>query len=180
MMAKRQIDQAALTAHFERRAKEKMYEIDEPTTPTPRANTSLVLPPPPPATLQALPTQDTVQQVDVLPAASVQTVVRTSQVDHSKGFLIRTLPLAAAFAVAAVVVAVGLLAVPLLSMRTLIVIFVTFCAVYAWAFWQDLRTSPAGIALYHTRNLWQHIHAERKFRHDWYREERHYMRGGKR
>lgn len=176
MKTRRQIDQAALTAHFERRAREKMTEIDEPAAPTLRRDTSLVLPPPPPAQLRPLPTQDAVQQVDVLPAATVQTVVRTSQVDHSKGFLIRTLPLAAAFAVAALVVTVGLLQVPLMSLRTLVVIFVTFAAVYAWAFWQDLQTSPAGIALTHTRNLWKHIHSERKFRHDWYRDERKEIR----
>ena len=173
---KRQRDYATLAEQWQRRAEEKMTEPDAPATATRPPNTSLVLPPPPPAQLRALPTQDTVQQVDVLPAASVQTVVRTSQVDHSKGFLIRTLPLAAAFAVAALVVTVGLLQVPLMSLRTLVVIFVTFAAVYAWAFWQDLKTSPAGIALYHTRNLWKHIHAERKFRHDWYREERKEIR----
>lgn len=175
-MTRRQVDHAALAAQWERRAAEKMTEIDDAATSTRPQNTSLVMAPPPPAQLRALPTQDTVQQVDVVPAASVQTVVRTSQVDHSKGFLIRTLPLAAAFAVAALVVTVGLLQVPLMSLRTLVVIFVTFAAVYAWAFWQDLRTSPAGIALYHTQNLWKHIHSERKFRHDWYRDERKEIR----
>ena len=45
-MTKRTVDQAALTAHFERRAVDKMTEIDDVATPTPRANTSLVLAPP--------------------------------------------------------------------------------------------------------------------------------------
>ena len=175
-MKHRQIDQAALTAHFQERATAKMYEIDEPTTSAQRQNTSLVLPPPPPAQLRPLPVDQLQHQVEVMPAATVQTVVRTSQVDHSKGFLIRTLPLAAAFAVAALVITVALLQVPLMSLRTLVVIFVTFAAVYAWAFWQDLQTSPAGIALYHTRNLWKHIHAERKFKHEWYRDERKEIR----
>ena len=175
-MNRRTVDQAALTAHFQERAAAKMTEIDDPTAPAPRANTSLVLPAPPPAQLRPLPTADSIQQVEVMPAATVQTVVRTSMVDHSKGFLLRTLPLAAAFAVAALVVTVGLLQVPLMSLRTLVVIFVTFAAVYAWAFWQDLQTSPAGIALIHTRNLWKHIHAERKFKHQWYRDERKEIR----
>lgn len=175
-MTRRQRDYATLAEQWERRAAEKMTEIDDAATVTRPQNTSLVLPPPAPATLRPLPAAENIQQIEVMPAATVQTVVRTSQVDHSKGFLIRTLPLAAAFALAAVVVAVGLLAVPLVSMRTLVVIFVTFCAVYAWAFWQDLQTSPAGIALTHTRNLWKHIHAERKFKHQWYRDERKEIR----
>ena len=174
---KRQRDYDTLAQQWQRRAEEKMYEPDAPAAAAPqRQDSALVLPPPPPAQLRGLPSADTAQTIDVLPAASVQTVVRTSQVDHSKGFLIRTLPLAAAFAVAALVVTVGLLQVPLMSLRTLVVIFVTFAAVYAWAFWQDLKTSPAGIALYHTQNLWKHIHSERKFRHHWYREERKEIR----
>lgn len=34
-MTKRQVDQAALTAHFQRRAEEKMYEIDDAPAPAP-------------------------------------------------------------------------------------------------------------------------------------------------
>lgn len=173
---KRQIVHAALAAQFQRQGEAALFDTSTGPAVAPRRDTSLVLPPPPPAQLRPLPTTDSIQTIDVTPAASVQTVVRTSQVDHSKGFLIRTLPLAGAFAIAALVVTVGLLQVPLISMRTLIVIFVTFCAVYGWAFWQDLQTSPAGIALTHTRNLWKHIHAERKFRHDWYRAERKEIR----
>lgn len=173
---KRQVDHAALAAKFEEQGRQALYDVSEETAIARRPAPNYVAPPAPERTLRNLPSSDAVQQIDVLPAATVQTVVRTSQVDHSKGFLIRTLPLAAAFAMAAVVVTVGLLAVPLVSMRTLVVVFVTFCAVYAWAFWQDLKTSPAGIALYHTQNLWKHIHAERKFKHQWYRDERKEIR----
>lgn len=45
-MTKRQIDQAALTEHFQRRAEAKMYEIDDVATPARPQNTSLVLAPP--------------------------------------------------------------------------------------------------------------------------------------
>lgn len=175
-MTKRPVDYAALARRWEQQARDKMTEPDAPAAVTRPQNTSLVMAPPPPAQLRPLPASDQVQTVDVRPSATVETVVHTSQVDHSKGFLIRTLPLAAAFAVAALVVTVGLLQVPLMSLRTLVVIFVTFAAVYAWAFWQDLKTSPAGIALYHTQNLWRHIHAERKFRHKWYVDERKELR----
>ena len=173
-MAERK-DYDALARRWEQQARDNMTAIDD-APQLARRPATFIPPPAAPVKLQSLPTQDAVQQVEVLPAASVQTVVRTNQVDHSKGFLIRTLPLAATFAVAALVVTVGLLQVPLMSLRTLVVIFVTFAAVYAWAFWQDLRTSPAGIALYHTQNIWKHIHSERKFRHDWYREERKELR----
>ena len=44
-MTRRHIDHAALTAHFERRAAAKMYEIDDGAAPAPQANTSLVLAP---------------------------------------------------------------------------------------------------------------------------------------
>jgi hypothetical protein len=172
MNDKRHLDAAALAAQFQRQSEAALTDTSSgPAVARPGVSNFLV-PRPAPRAMQALPTSDAVQQIDVAPAATVQTVVSTSQVDHSKGFLIRTLPLALAFSIAALVVTVGLLAVPLMSLRTLVVIFVTFAAVYAWAFWQDLKTSPAGIALYHTQNLWKHIHAERKFRHDWYRDER--------
>lgn len=45
-MTKRTVDQAALTAHFEQRAREKMTEIDDTPTPAQHPNTSLVLAPP--------------------------------------------------------------------------------------------------------------------------------------
>lgn len=170
MTQRRPVDAAALAAKWEQES--RTWTVDEPAAVARPGVSNYIQPLPPPRAMQALPAADQVHQVDIMPAATVQTVVRTSQVDHSKGFLIRTLPLAAAFAVAALVVTVGLLQVPLMSLRTLVVIFVTFAAVYAWAFWQDLKTSPAGIALYHTQNLWKHIHAERKFRHAWYRDER--------
>ena len=172
MNNRRQVDAAALAAQFQRQSEAALTDTSSgPAVARPPVSAYLA-PRPAPAQLRPLPTADAVQQIDVLPAATVQTVVRTSQVDHSKGFLIRTLPLALAFSIAALVLAVGVLAVPLASVQALIVVFVTFCATYAWAFWQDLRTSPAGIALYHTTNLWKHIHAERKFRHRWYRDER--------
>ena len=172
-MSKRPTDYNALAARWQREAEDWSDPADEATsTALARRPATFVAPPAPERTMRQLPAADQVHQVDILPAASVQTQVRTSQVDHSKGFLIRTLPLAIAFSVAAVVVAVGLLAVPLASMRTLVVIFVTFAGVYAWAFWRDLATSPAGIALYHTQNLWKHIHEERRFRHRWYENER--------
>ena len=169
-MTRRQVDAAALAAKWEQQSKE--WTVDEPAAVAKPGVSNYIRPLPPPRAMQALPAADQVHQVDIMPAATVQTVVRTSQVDHSKGFLIRTLPLAAAFSVASLVLAVGVLAVPLQSIQALIVVFVTFCATYAWAFWQDLRTSPSGIALYHTTQLWTHIHSERKFRHQWYRDER--------
>lgn len=173
---KQQKDYASLAEQWQRHAEEKMTDTSTGPAVWGGGAKGVVLAPPAPTQLHQLPAAENIQQIEVMPAATVQTVVRTNQVDHSKGFLIRTLPLAAAFALAAVVVAVGLLAVPLVSMRTLVVIFVTFCAVYAWAFWQDLRTSPAGIALTHTQNLWKHIHEERKFKHEWYRDERKEIR----
>lgn len=176
MNDKRHLDAAALAAQFQRQSEAALTDTSlTPAVARPAASNYL-RPAPPPAQLRPLPTQDAVQTIDVMPAATVQTVVRTSQVDHSKGFLIRTLPLAGAFSVAALVLAVGVLAVPLASVQALIVVFVTFCATYAWAFWQDLKTSPAGIALTHTNNLWKHIHAERRFRHKWYQDERKELR----
>lgn len=176
MTNKRPIDYDNLAATWQHQAEDWSDPDEVTSTALARRPSTFVAPPAPERGMRQLPAADQVHQVDILPAATVQTVVRTSQVDHSKGFLIRTLPLAAAFSVAAVVVAVGLLAVPLASMRTLIVLFLSFAGVYAWAFWRDLATSPAGIALFHTQNLWKHIHEERKFRHQWYRDERREMR----
>lgn len=174
---KQQRDYAALSAEWQRRAQEKMYEPDAPAAAAPRRpETSLVLAPPAAPQLRPMPAADQAQTIDVRPAAMVETQVHTSQRDHSVGFLIRVLPLAAAFAVAAAVVVVGVFEVPALSMKTIVTIFCVFAAVYLWAFLKDLDASPAGIALRHTRELWKHIHAERKFRHEWYREERKELR----
>lgn len=174
-MKRRKVDHAALAAKFQRQGEAALYDTDEGTA-VARRPATFVPPPAAPAGVRQLPTQDTVQQVDVLPAASVQTVVRTSQKDHSWGFLIRVLPLAAAFAVAAAVVVVGVFEVPAMSMKTIVTTFTVFAGVYLWAFLKDLDASPAGIALRHTRELWKHIHAERKFRHKWYQDERKELR----
>lgn len=172
-MNKRPTDYNALAARWQREAEDwSDVDVDATSTSLARRPSTFVAPPASERSIRQLPSADQVHQVDILPAATVQTVVRTSQVDHSKGFLIRTLPLAIAFAVAALVVTVGLLQVPFMSLRTLVVIFVTFAAVYAWAFWIDLQRSPAGISLLHTQQLWKHIHEERRFRHRWYESER--------
>lgn len=174
-MTRRTIDHAALAAQFQRQAEESLYD----TAPGPavaRRPDTYIAPPAAPMAIRQMPAADNVQTIDVRPAAMVETQVHTSQKDHSVGFLIRVLPLALAFAVAAAVVVVGVFEVPALSIKTIATIFCVFAGVYLWAFLKDLDASPAGIALRHTRELWKHIHAERKFRHEWYRSEREEIR----
>ena len=174
MNNRRTVDSAALAAKWEQQSRE--WTVDDPAPLARPAPSTFVQPPAPERHMRNLPAMDRIHQVDILPAATVSTVVKTSQQDHSVGFLIRVLPLAAAFAIAAAVIVIGVFEVPALSMKTLATTFVVFAATYLWAFLKDLDASPAGIALRHTRELWRHIHAEREFRHEWYRDERREIR----
>ena len=163
-----------LAATFQRQSMEALTTPDDPT-PAPLARSapsSYVAPPAPERHMRNLPAMDRIHQVDILPAATVSTVVKTSQQDHSVGFLIRVLPLAVAFAIAAAVIVVGVFEVPALSMKTLITVFCVFAAVFAWAFAKDLDASPAGVALRHTKELWAYLKREQRFQHQWYRDER--------
>lgn len=176
-MTRRQVDHAALAARFQERAEAALYDTsDGPCTLSKPANTSLVLPPAPPATMHQLPTADSTQVIDVRSAGVVQTEVHTSQRDHSVGFLLRVTPLAAAFAITAGVLTVAVFETPVLSVKTLAIVFLVFSAVFLYAFRKDLDASPAGIALRHTIGLWRHIDEERRFRHKWYLDERDYTR----
>ena len=104
------------------------------------------------------------------PAAQTRAEVSGSHVDRAKAFQVASLPVAAAFGMGALIVAVAGLSVPILSLAALAVFWVAFLAwwLIGWAIHHII--SPDGIGLVHTLMGWQYLKAEQRERHRRYRD----------
>lgn len=85
--------------------------------------------------------------------------------DRGKGFVLVVTPLAAVVGILAALACVALLEWPLLAWLTLLVFWLSFAGVWLVAFLLYTATGSDGIALLHTVKTWQHVGAERRFRH---------------
>jgi hypothetical protein len=65
--------------------------------------------------------------------------------------------------------------VPLLSWSAMITFGLTFVVAYAAMLFRYWKTSPEGVALYHTEQLWKLLHSQQKHRQQLERDE--YRRG---
>jgi hypothetical protein len=83
----------------------------------------------------------------VTPAQTVQNVT-TSAVDRAKGFSIATIPLAAMAGFVALLGAVTLAGVPLVSGAALLILFGVFAGVWLAAWIWHMSASPDGIGLW--------------------------------
>lgn len=90
-----------------------------------------------------------------VPMSATQHVeLRTSGVDRAKGYLLSTLPLCGAFGVAVVAVAVVGAGVPLMSLVTLAIFWLSFVAAWLLGYCYTLHVSPEGVSLYEARRKW--------------------------
>jgi len=115
-------------------------------------------------------------QIDVTPTATTHIDVRTSEVDRAKGFLLRSVPLYAAFALLVLLVTVFFSGVPFLSLSALTIFWLSFVAAWLLAYCYDLSRSPSGIAHMEATRKWDLI--EREHDRRWQHYERLTDQGG--
>ena len=119
--------------------------------------------------LPAMPINASVNHtIDAAPVATTHIDVRTSEVDRAKGFLLRSVPLYAAFALLVLLVTIFFSNVPLLSLSALTIYWLSFTAAWLLAYCYDLSRSPSGIAHMEARNKWSVIKEEQRRRWEHY------------
>lgn len=109
--------------------------------------------------------------INVQPSATQHIEMRTSAVDRSKGFLIATVPLFAAFAVAAVLIAYVAFEVPVLSVAALTIFWLTFVGAWVTSYLYTLAISAEGIARFEAGRKWRVIEREQTERWNYYRNQ---------
>ena len=108
--------------------------------------------------------------MDVPRGATVATVVTGSYQDRAAGFLKYTLPLSITFSVTVTLFAIWMTpllaaAAPVAVLRTLVLLFATFCAAYLAMFAWHLKHTPEGQALKETGETWAFLRREQAHRH---------------
>lgn len=109
-----------------------------------------------------------VHTINAAPLATQHVEVKTSAVDRAKGFLIASVPLYLTFAAAVVAVVVFGFSVPLASLATLTIFFLSFTAAWVVGYCYTLQTSAEGVALYEAKQKWATIRDEQRWRWGWY------------
>jgi fatty acid desaturase len=115
--------------------------------------------------------QNIVHTIDVQPSATQHIEMKTSAVDRSKGFLIATVPLFAAFAVGAVLIAYIAFDVPVLSVAALTIFWLTFVLAWAASYIYTLAISAEGIARYESKRKWDVVEREQTERWNYYNKQ---------
>ena len=111
-----------------------------------------------------------VHAIDAAPLATQHVEVKTSAVDRAKGFLIASVPLYAGFATAVAGVCIVGWSVPLFSLATFLIFWLSFIGAWVVGYAYTLNVSAEGVSHYEARQKWQIIKREQEYR--W----RHYER----
>lgn len=128
------------------------------------------------AMVRRIPTElgQTSHVIDVAPSAQHIVTMKTSARDRAEGFLLATVPLFAAFALAIVLISVFFFSVPFMSLTALVIYWLAFVAAWLIAYVYTLATSAEGIAMFEARQKWNVIKREQQERWDYYKK----MNGG--
>ena len=128
------------------------------------------------AIVRRMPTEinQTSHTIDVQPSAQHYVEMRTSAKDRAQGFLIATVPLFAAFALAIVLISVFFFSVPFMSLTALVIYWLAFVAAWLVAYVYTLAVSAEGIAMFEARQKWNVIKREQEERWNYYKQ----MNGG--
>lgn len=102
---------------------------------------------------------------EIVPAATTEIRVVGSHSDRAEAWLRYSGPLTFGVAAVATIAAVALYDVPLLSWSALLTFGVVFVVAYSALLLRYWQTSPEGVTLTHTRNLWGHLRREQAHRH---------------
>lgn len=106
--------------------------------------------------------------IDAAPVATQHVEMKTSAVDRAKGFLIASVPLYMAFAIAVVAVCVIGWRVPVWSLATFIIFWLSFVAAWIVGYTYTLNVSAEGVAHYEARQKWGILREEQRRRWDHY------------
>lgn len=109
--------------------------------------------------------------IDVAPSAQHIVTMKTSARDRAEGFLIATVPLFAAFALAVVLISTFFFSVPFMSLTALVIYWLAFVAAWLIAYVYTLATSAEGIAMFEARKKWQIIEREQQERWNYYKQQ---------
>jgi hypothetical protein len=107
---------------------------------------------------------DTHIDAQIIPASVVEARTQGSHVDRANAWLRYSLPLSISMGVLTTIAAVALYDVPLLSWSAMITFGLTFVIAYAAMLFRYWETSPEGVALYHTKELWKLLHSQQRHR----------------
>lgn len=108
--------------------------------------------------------------IDVQPSAQHIVTMKTSARDRAEGFLIATVPLFAAFALAIVLISVFFFSVPFMSLTALVIYWLAFVAAWLLAYVYTLAISAEGIAMYEAKQKWNVIKREQQERWNYYKK----------
>jgi hypothetical protein len=112
-----------------------------------------------------MPIETNVAHVIDAPLSSVQHVeMRTSAVDRAKGFLIASVPLYAGFATAVAGVCVVGWSVPLFSLASFLIFWLSFIGAWIIGYCYTLSVSAEGVSLFEARSKWSVIKEEQRRR----------------
>lgn len=132
---------------------------------------TFVEPGPPPARITVLPRESyPADLAPMLPTAATSVELRTTYRDRAEGFQVATVPIALAFGVGALVVAVVGWAVPVVSITALAVFWLAFLAWWLGGWLIHTLVSPDGIALLQAVMGYRYVRHEQKARLRRYRK----------
>lgn len=108
--------------------------------------------------------------IDAAPVATQHVEMRTSAVDRAKGFLIASVPLYMAFAASVVAVCVIGWRVPVWSLATFVIFWLSFVAAWIVGYAYTLHVSAEGVAHYEARQKWAILREEQRRRWNHYEQ----------
>ncbi len=126
-----------------------------------RPRSTFVEPGPEPARITVLPPADL---APMLPTAQTLVELHTTYEDRSRGFQIATFPVAVAFGLGALIVAVVGWAVPVVSVAALMVFWLAFLGWWLGGWLIHTLVSPDGIALLQAVMGYRYVRHEQKAR----------------
>lgn len=102
--------------------------------------------------------------VDIQPISTQHVEMKTSAIDRAKGFLLATLPLCGAFALAVVGVCVVGFGVPWFSVYSLLIAFVVFVTAWSVTYCYTLQISAEGVSYMEAVERMSIVRDEQKYR----------------
>ena len=109
--------------------------------------------------------------IDAAPVATQHVEMKTSAVDRAKGFLIASVPLYAGFATAVAGVCVVGWSVPIFSLATFLIFWLSFIAAWIVGYCYTLSVSAEGVSLFEAKSKWDVIRREQNYRWNHYQSQ---------
>lgn len=116
-----------------------------------------------------LPTEASVHyDIDVVPTATQQVIMRSDHIKTALGHLIDTVPFYLTVAGATVGVCRVAVGMPVLSVWAIVIFVIVFGAGWGFSLSWKFQHSPEGISLYEAKRKWDLMEADNKTRWEYY------------